>query len=222
MQHVDEDTELPVAGGSCTIFAKLLERATYLNRPHKKEKNNVSPSVPPALRKRKANSMAGCSQWQPEKTSNVDKSNNDRVILNSINQTNPSFYQLLEASYADQRTFLNNILEVPSVLDIQREWPVLFNKYAIKWHFNKLTGSNLDFLSENLNNKAAKIVQFGLDTSKLISCIETEDLNYQSLKVLSKYFKEDFSLLYYKFKYSTDIEEILKVNAPCIVEICNY
>ncbi|KAK4885821.1 hypothetical protein RN001_002092 [Aquatica leii] len=87
--------------------------------------------------------MAGCSQWQPEKTSNVDKSNNDRIILNSINQTNPSFYQLLEASYADQRTFLNNILE------------------------------------------------------------------------------EDFSLLYYKFKYSTDIEEILKVNAPCIVEIEN-
>lgn len=55
---------------------------------------------------------------------------------------------------------MNNIEKPPTILEILEEWPILLtNKYAIFWHFKKLTG--LDIQDLNVAVKTQKILQLG-------------------------------------------------------------
>lgn len=51
-QDFDDDGTV-IAGGSCTIFSKFMERSTYLNRPHKRPHFSVSVLPPAIIKKRK-------------------------------------------------------------------------------------------------------------------------------------------------------------------------
>lgn len=55
--------------------------------------------------------------------------------------------QTLENSYAEMREYINKV-PPPSVEDILEEWPIIFSKKGIKWHFTKLTNSDINMLDK--------------------------------------------------------------------------
>lgn len=193
-----DDDGVVIGDGSATIFCRLRERASYLRRPHKRKiYHQDDTSVPPQLSRKKACIMSGCTNWAPPRP--------DEMHINSIlevkeilkSQTFDNYaedlYEMLEKTFAEQRAFLNNINKPPSVTDILREWPIIFNMKAISWHFGKTTSSNLENLSLNLQQKADKIIQYGID-KKLITpevVDESKDSKVEKvLEVIANYFKE--------------------------------
>ncbi|CAH0558576.1 unnamed protein product [Brassicogethes aeneus] len=213
-RDIDNDGVV-MADGSCTMFCKLHERASYLRRPHKR-KLSTTDKVPPKLVKKKVNIMAGCSNWD-------DRSVNDDVDLKmKVNTcgTCPAdlenFHDLLEKTYGDQRQFLNNIQNPPTVLEIKKEWPVLFKEPAIIWHFQKLTSKDLNTLPTIIEKNAQSIKKFGVKIKKLQGN-EYEDWE-TSLKFVANYFNEDLNYFYYKTK---EDDNAAKSSAPCVIEIEN-
>lgn len=137
------------------------------------------------------NRKAGCSQanWKPNGKEDILES---KILVNTIGSDHPKFFDLLEDTYAAQREFLTNPTP-PTILEIRKEWPVLFIKEAIYWHFKKLTQKDLPKHDE----KILKIVTFG--RHKNIPVSETDELILQALKVLAYHFKETFRSFFYEF-----------------------
>nr|XP_022902692.1 uncharacterized protein LOC111415310 [Onthophagus taurus] len=159
----DSDQDgLVVADGSCTIFCKLQERASYLRRPHKR--NSSSPLVPPRLSKRKTNIMSGCVQWEE----NVDPNANiptDKDVLNNMVDTGEEFFRLLEQTYPAQRQFLNDIVKPPTINEILN---ILTSKAQKIIEF----GIGIKKIGPKLN-------------------MTEKDLHISAMNFFSSYFKED-------------------------------
>lgn len=198
-----DDDGVPLGDGSSTIFCKLYERAAYLRRPHKRKSCSDLP-VGPKMKKKKVNVMAGCSNWAPENIQeniSTEEENNEKEKLRKPNLNHDDLMTLMENTYTQQRLFLNNIENPPTVEMIKNEWPILFTIEGIYWHFKKLTGCNLKELSVNLKAKAKKIICFGLKKN-IISDLE-EESEIVALQIIAKHFKEDFNMFLMKVKVST-------------------
>lgn len=145
--------------------------------------------------------MAGCSHWAPETEPDDDNKASSQEILNSMTEVNDEFLTLMEKTYPNQRKFLNNIESLPTVGDMMAQWPILFKKEALVWHFNKLTETNLEILPVTIEQKAERILRFGVN-KKIIPDYgqdENRSLGEESLQVIAKHFKEDLSFLLYRF-----------------------
>ncbi|CAH0564387.1 unnamed protein product [Brassicogethes aeneus] len=211
-KDVDNDG-IVLADGSCSLYCKLHERASYLRRPHKRRNKEIQ-AVPPKLIKKKINVMSGCSHW--ESTTPLIDEDIKKVNLCSPHQED--FYILLEKTYGQQRTFLNNIKEPPTVTQSKNEWPVLFKKEAIEWHFQKLTGKDLNTLPTKIQEKTVSILKLRNKGNQY------EDGNWEdSFHFLAKYFKEDITFFYNKVKESEEGNEgnLIKTLGPCVLEIEN-
>lgn len=108
-----DDDGVPIGDGSASIFCKLYERASYLRRHHKRK--NSSPSVSPQLAKKKANMMAGCSNWAPS-FDNPAVTKSDKDKLQTLSENNKEeFGRLMEATYSEQKKFFKNVDSPPTV-----------------------------------------------------------------------------------------------------------
>lgn len=195
-QDIDNDGTI-IGDGTHSLVCKLIDRNNYLNRPHKT--GYFRKSTSPALTKRKRNCMAGCTEWESPIPEKDDIANEKAELQNCVE--NESYFSLLEKTYAKQREFLNNVEEPPSVYDIKREWPVIFKKSAIVWHFEKLTGTNIDKLKTSLQEKAPKIIEYGIQ-KKLLQLEKNLNPTYSCLQFYARSFREDISFLFYKAKVS--------------------
>lgn len=192
---IDEDKTV-LADGITTVVSKMHMRNAYLNRPHKRNAGIKSQGVPAKKLRNVINSRAGCSNWQP--TQSKRNGENIKNLLNNMNETDTNLFKYLEETYSEQRIFLNDVLKPPSVQDIKNEWPVLLNSTAILWHFKKLT--NVDIAEIDFTEKSAKILQFAQEKGINYEIDYDEDL--KALHILSAYFKEDLSIIFYQFKVS--------------------
>ncbi|CAH0564390.1 unnamed protein product [Brassicogethes aeneus] len=214
-----DDDGCIVGDGSATLYCKLYERAAYLRRPHKAQNTNIV-SVPPKLRKTKINIMAGCSAWSPDNNLNTAEVEPKRQKLNNIDTTlTEDFCKLMEETYPEQRLFLNNIEKPPNVIDVKNIWPILFKYDAIKWHFNKLTGADINNLSTNMSLKLEKIIEFGLKLKLIQKSQISEGCCECILIILSQYFKEPLNNFLIKSEDYNSAGNNINSNNPCIVKI---
>jgi hypothetical protein len=105
----------------------------------------------------------------------------------------------MDACYTEQRKFLKNFQEPPSLNDIKKEFPILFKLESVIFHFNKLTGKKLEDLPKIMKEKSTKIVEYAIQ-NKYLKLDYNEDYCIQSLKFFALYFKEDFEKMYYKIE----------------------
>lgn len=191
---VDEDGNVLV-NGTTGLMSKLLDRNCYLNRPHKRQNDDFQkPSVPPKKLKEINNRKAGCINYNPE-VSTSSKNVDAKTLLNNIGPDHSQCFSLLEETFPAQRNFLTTI-NPPTIEEVRKEWPVLFKKDAITWHFQRLTEKD----SPINEPKYKKIVAYGKKTKMTI--IETDDIVLKALNVFTKFFKEDISSFFYKIQVS--------------------
>lgn len=177
---IEHDIDGVVIGdGTYFLIRKLIDRNNYLNRPHKRGWEDSNPT-PLKLKKKKMNSVAGCSHWEQSAEPTEDQS--DQEKLKTLNETSDEYYNLLEKTYSDQRIFLNNIESPPSVDEIKEQWPALLQKAGAKWHFRKVTGVDLENLKTSIEEKAENILNYGCQ-KKL--CSSDWDRNMKAKEVLN-------------------------------------
>ncbi|CAH0555214.1 unnamed protein product [Brassicogethes aeneus] len=217
---LDKDEDGTVLGnGTHSTVCRLQDRCNYLNRCKKRP----GTKLPPQHLKKMAGSRAGCSNWQPPESNKSVDIPHIKKLLFSIDETDPNFFEYLDQTYYDQRTFLNSP-NPPTMSTIKNEWPVLFKTEAIIWHFHKLTGAectDLDF-----KNKCQKVL-------KLKKSPETEHINddnkediIQALYVASSHFKEELSSFIFKCNNipeqpdeDDNFMDLIPCFEPCIMEI---
>ncbi|CAH0559188.1 unnamed protein product [Brassicogethes aeneus] len=205
-----------IGDGTYFLIRKLIDRNNYLNRPHKRGWEN-SPT-PPKYRKKKMNSVAGCSNWEESASPSEDQSLQEK--LKNIKESDEKYYDLLEDTYSDQRIFLNNVESPPTVQDIKKNWPVLLTNSGVKWHFQKVTGVDLNTLKFSMEEKAEKIIKYGIKKKLCDSQYDENKDTEECLKFYGKYFKEDLSksiLVRQDEKRNPgDLPQLIP--APCILE----
>lgn len=113
------------------------------------------------------------------------------------------FFEICEKSYASVRSFLNT--EIPHTMQqIREEWPIIFSKKAIYWHFNKLTNADIHLLN-NINDKSEKIIKFiyqRLKHPQKENEGNQEDITMRVLKALSLYFKDSLEVFFIECEVS--------------------
>lgn len=192
-QELDADG-IAIGDGTYFLVRKLIDRNNYLNRPHKRGWQGTV--TPLKLRKQKMNAVAGCVNW--EETSPINNEiKSDQEKLKSINENDKEYYELLEKTYSDQRAYLNNIETPPSVNEIRENWPVLFQRTAIIWHFKKLTGVKLEAIKTSIEEKGPKIIQYGIDKKILVpDDLDPNKYIENVLQFYAKFFKENLSAFF--------------------------
>lgn len=171
----DFDEDKVVLGDGCSgIKQKLLDRHNYLNRPHKRPiKTNAKNPV--VNKKSKMFAKAGCSNWNPPLNENATDE--------------------FEKLYPAQRQYIND--ESPNVNDLKMKWPEFWLKESIFWHFDKLTGSQIESLEKQVLEKYEKIFSFGEKKNLLRKIVIKEKQNVASnmfkqiLYIFSAHFNED-------------------------------
>ncbi|KAI4470365.1 hypothetical protein MML48_1g11341 [Holotrichia oblita] len=161
-----------------------------------------------------------CPKWAPQ----IAGANSAAITkLGELAKDNipDNFDDMLDESYPLIRSFLNNIEDPPSVNDILSKYPILFNMRAIAWHFNKLTGMDLQDLVSSFQNHYQKIVDFGLFSGMLSKEVcEGTRKEKTILLCISKYFKEDFDVLWQVMSEAglTFVNKTLSINYSVLSE----
>lgn len=195
---LDTDDDGNILGsGISTLVSQLQDRNWYLNRGNKRVGDSNKLNIPAKKLKELNNRKAGCSplNWKPLVVEG-DVSEL-KIMINSIGPDHSKFTELLEKTYASQRQFLSDTNQ-PTIAEIRKEWPVLFKKEAIFWHFEKLTQKSLP----TNEAKYKKIVAFGKEKKFTVFDEQEDEIILQALKVLAHYFKEDLYTFYYQFGVS--------------------
>lgn len=192
---MDKDEDGHILGdGSCTMFHKLRERCCYLKRLESKRSAEKSGTI--QAKKRKLHVMAGCSNYQDLPSPTTSTSNEDNW---EETYDEESFQNIMESRYIEQRKFLENFQNPPSLNDIKTNFPILFQLKSVIFHFNKLTSKKLDDLPRIMEEKSIKIVEYAIQ-NKFLKLNNDEDYCIQSLRFFTLYFKEDFEKMYYIIK----------------------
>lgn len=191
-RDVDEDGVV-LGDGSHSLVCKLQDRNNYLNRPHKR-KTTSSLENPVTSKKRLVSAArAGCINWAPQ---NNEENSPDKENDTNLEETNENFYNMLEKTYPEQRSFINSL---PSFAQIKEKWPILCSKKAIFWHFEKLTNSEINLIDEMKSQRFKAFLEHTLRDTYIQNIDQTDELKCV-IKNIILYFKEDVKALTLKYK----------------------
>lgn len=177
----DEDDNGKIFGdGAHTLFFKLLDRNNYLNRAPKAEYSLIHEL--PKRRRLSRNLQVGCTTWQPEQHNNdLETIEKQKILLKGLSPGDNSFYEYLENTYTLQRLDINKGIPIKKLL---LEWPAIFLREGLLWHYKKLTGQESIQLIHNILEKKTRFMQ-------KFSNIQPEHGDvYTTLKIISSHFKE--------------------------------
>lgn len=169
-KDVDEDGII-IGDGNHTIFSKIQDRNNYLNRPHKSQS---CIHIPRKKTKIMLNCRAGCQNWQPDNHPDNQPDDQHKEKLLKMSCEDDEFFTILEKTYGMQRQFINNP-QAPTIHEVLKEWPLIFKKKVIRWHYEKLMGHKINTLFENLLAKENKILKYA--TQKNIKYTTQENMN---------------------------------------------
>ena len=158
-------------GYNC-ILQKLEDHCNYLKRVPKK-RHGLSQHLNLKLKHRRTlqSVQSGTVNWQPEnipKNETEEILDNKRIILKNYHFMNVErvedgshIEKMLSDTYPNQRLFLNDIYEPPTLEMIMDKWPLLFTPPGLFWHFQKLTGVSIQNFDEHFNENVQRILIFG-------------------------------------------------------------
>lgn len=170
----------------CLVTAAIPFTISYsIEAPRSNIKRQLN--IPRCARKKSSAARVGCQHWQPEHHPEQEGNPAEKKeILKTIDSTNELIYQYLEDTYPLQRLDINNGLTIGELI---KEWPKLFEKEILKWHFQKLTGNKI-CLGELMIKKASTFLEKFPDIQYDVSLGEA----YRILKCITTYFKEDLNV----------------------------
>lgn len=120
------------------IITTLVQRNNYLNRQNSNKNKN---SIPLKKKKISKNFEDTCKNWQPE-ISNQDDIDSIKSKLLELHhrrtfssQEHEEIQNMMAKTYPAQRSFLNNLANIPSVQSIKENLPFLLSKIHILNHF---------------------------------------------------------------------------------------
>ncbi|XP_074034378.1 uncharacterized protein [Leptinotarsa decemlineata] len=142
---------------------------------------------------------AGCSNWDLEIVSSQMVSDKEKKATD----INEDVYTILEKSYPEIRKYLNNVVS-PTISSIKEEWPIILSPKSIIWHFNKLTGSNINLL-DKINASVEKEV--------------VADDSIKCLTYIAQYFGESIEDFFLVSKTMSDIHNDDLPLTPSIVAV---
>ncbi|XP_071565728.1 uncharacterized protein [Temnothorax nylanderi] len=227
-KDMDENGE-SFGDGTYTLYLKLRDRNSYLNRPHMKRCLSQTLNIPLKKQRKVLSAKAGCSNWQPEQyvESETEETIEDkvqflrRVALQgspTINIEKDKISSYLEITYPAQRLFLNNVHKPPTIQDVKSLWPILLRKEYMFWHYQKLMGHSISILEENMLKKEGKILSYGRIKKYKDIMDSTDSVQLKATKIIMRHFKEDFSVLFKVYPEGTLLEDLsAPISAPCIV-----
>jgi hypothetical protein len=219
-KDVDDDG-IVLGDGSTTLFLKLQERNNYLNACLKRKRveenindNESSSSTRDCIKRRKnMYAKVGTSKWSGDFSGtdvNLDTIEDKVAQLKNMSEmrkmNEEELYQLLEQTYNSQREFLNRN-DPPTIIEMRDTWPILLNEKGIFWHFNKLMGTDLNILEQNLKKKAQKIINYGV-SKKIVTdenIFTDNDQCYKTIETIAILLKENIKLIisHLKVKFSS-------------------
>lgn len=176
----DEDNVV-IGDGSSALQQKLMDRNNYLNRPHKRPLKEKSDNTNPVVAKKQPMSArAGCSNWNPS--------------------VSPSVIGLeeREKDYPLQREFINDNL--PNVHSLREKWPNFWNTDEIFWHFEKLTGSQIELIHKLTLERYEKVFSFAESKKMLPNLLykskqsNVDCMLMHILEIFANNFREDITV----------------------------
>lgn len=192
----DEDGQI-LGNGYSSTYNKLVERNSYLNRPHKRNQDPATSDTVPLNKRRKLlKAKAGCSNWDPLPTTPTPDTETIKTILKNISDTDDSLWEYLEKSYAEQRKFINSSKDLLSILS---EWPILFKPKVAIWHFKKLTGSQFGDITNFFRDKCKRILKFGEKRHKILveGAKNETSTEILALQILTAHHKEKLEKIFF-------------------------
>ncbi|KAI4459143.1 hypothetical protein MML48_6g00001703 [Holotrichia oblita] len=212
-KDVDDD-EVVIGDGTHTLYKKLCDHC----RPFKRSRSVVgNEAVSPQQIKRQINRTSGCQNCDPEiSEEGLDLLMDKKALVNNMYlEFNAETRKLLDETYSLQRYFINK--PSTTVEDIRKEWPILFIKEAICWHYNKLMNQDIGQLETVFLSKLDKFMQFALKKKYITAPPEHESDKIKiSLIAISKFLGDDLAILLMDASEGQDQEQTLTTMAPCI------
>lgn len=110
----------------------------FLKRDPKSLKNQITKK-----RRISKSLQLGCNYWQPEEYPNQSDDTEiqqKRKISSSLSPQDENVYTYLEETYAELKKQRVDIINGLEIKILNREWPALFLRNGLVWHYTKLTG----------------------------------------------------------------------------------
>lgn len=199
--------------GTHTLYLKLRDRNSYLNRPHMKRCLTQTLNIPLKKQRKVLSAKAACSNWQPEQyvesetEETVEEKVNflRRVALQgspTINTEQDKISSWLEITYPEQRLFLNNVHKPPTIEDVKKSWPILLRKKYMFWHYEKLMGHSVCVLKDQMLKKETKILTYGCIKKYHDIVNSTDPTELKLMKIIMRHFKEEFDIFFKSYPVS--------------------
>lgn len=105
---------------------------------------------------------------------------------------------IMDSLYNEQRMFLNNFENPPTVQQITEKWPFLLRKYFLMKHFSKLTEISIPEVLSRFDAKLNDIVFYAENNKKKVfEKINSRDKDEKFfLNFVCAYFKEDVNFIF--------------------------
>lgn len=204
------------------LITSLIQRNNYLNRPSTSSKANDL-SIPLKKKRLSKNFEETCVNWHKlhdsENYEEKEKKLEAKDKLVEFNKqktwTKDEFEEikhLMNLLYSEQRKFLNNFENIPSIKEVKENWPFLLHTSFIFQHFEQLVEIDTKQVFEKFDLKIKNIIDFGRTCKvKLISNIfeKCNDNNVLiGLTFISNYFNEKIDSLLQTLPVSTYVPKM--------------
>ncbi|XP_070379227.1 uncharacterized protein [Dermacentor albipictus] len=219
--------------GYDSLFQQLENRVENLGRVKQQE-------LPSCVKTKKYS--YGCANWQPVCLQPVETIAEKIQFLKGEAQKTlrdidvPLAQTCMDATYSEQRRFINSDAPVHSTAEVREEWPLLFHKSFFYKHACQLLGKNMrGIFEENLSGVAPLFIKH-LDTltaprKELVQWMVKVELQERkgnqhakeeaTIPLLAAYFKDDPDDLFRVLEEGTSITEVMDEfpSTPVVVSL---
>lgn len=187
-----------------SLITTMKNRNNFMNRAPKKSKSEMETSIP-IKQQRLVNTLKEtCANWQPQNLPEGESINSMELKRNALIKlhANVSFSEeerknvteFMKECFPMQRKYFNNMERVPTIGEIKKNWPFIFDKENLYNHFQLLMNLDTNIFKTNFEKNKMKIHQIVKTTAEESPCGDE-----YTFHAIAHYFKEKTDMLYMKF-----------------------
>ncbi|XP_055381337.1 uncharacterized protein LOC129611938 [Condylostylus longicornis] len=165
-----------LSGTPFSLITTMKNRNNFLNRVPKKRKSGIEACIP-IKQQRLANTlMETCANWQPQEINEGQSYNSLELKKNALiklheknfvsQEERETIKDFMKECFPIQRKYFNNMDNIPTIIEIQRNWPFMFNKEYLYDHFELLMNLKANTFIMNFEKNKAKINQIAKNTKE--------------------------------------------------------
>ncbi|XP_067635057.1 uncharacterized protein [Eurosta solidaginis] len=221
---LEKDSEGNIISLTTNPLLTLMRNRNYFLNRSPNTIPNLASNIPFKKRRQTNIFQSTCARWEiqenvPPKELQVMKSK--QKYLKTLYENGFQYQQmsLIQSHMKDcfwlQRQYLNNMDPVPSIKDVQINWPFLFYEQCLCQHFEKLMEINANIFCENFKQSLDKF-------KKCFKSKDTFDSDLKIIKEIVNYFGKNPDFLFMDFEIGTTMDTIinkLPSNLPLIAII---